>query len=81
MTPKKGISAEDIHRCFRSIGDLSCSGFGSVWQIAGVHGGGSPIMETIAILANYNLKEKAEIAKYLEGIERTGEDKSELFSG
>ena len=38
-------------------------------------------METIAILANYNLKEKAEIAKYLAGIERTGEDQSELFSG
>jgi 4-hydroxyphenylacetate 3-monooxygenase/4-hydroxybutyryl-CoA dehydratase/vinylacetyl-CoA-Delta-isomerase len=81
MARKKGVSAEDIHRCFRSIGDLSCSGFGSVWQIAGVHGGGSPIMETIAILSNYNLKEKAEIAKYLSGIERTGDDKTEVFPG
>lgn len=81
LARKKGVPPEDIHRCFRSIGDLSCSGFGSVWQIAGVHGGGSPIMETIAILGNYNLKEKAEIAKYLAGIPRNGEDPSELYPG
>ena len=81
MSRKKGFSAEDIHRCFRAIGDLSCSGFGSVWQFAGVHGGGSPIMETIAILANYNLNEKAEIARFLSGIERSGEDKEEIFTG
>jgi 4-hydroxyphenylacetate 3-monooxygenase/4-hydroxybutyryl-CoA dehydratase/vinylacetyl-CoA-Delta-isomerase len=81
MSRKKGVSAEDIHRCFRAIGDLSCSGFGSVWQFAGVHGGGSPIMETIAILANYNLNEKAEIARFLSGIERSVEDKEEIFTG
>jgi len=65
---KKGYSADEIHRCFRSISDLSCSSWGGVWQIAGVHGGGSPIMETIAILANYDLKQKVDIAKYLAGI-------------
>ncbi|MHC1724829.1 MAG: 4-hydroxyphenylacetate 3-hydroxylase C-terminal domain-containing protein [Syntrophobacteraceae bacterium] len=81
LARKKGVSSEDIQRCFRSISDLTCSGFGAVWQIAGVHGGGSPIMETIAILSNYNLKEKADIARYLAGIERPGEDGAEIFEG
>lgn len=81
LARKKGISSEDIHRCFRSISDLTCSGFGAVWQIGGVHGGGSPIMETIAILSNYNLEEKADIARYLAGIDRSGGDGSEIFDG
>ncbi len=62
------ISAENQHRCFRAIADLNCSAFGGVWQYAGVHGGGSPIMETIALLANYNLKERVDLAKELAGI-------------
>lgn len=81
MARKAGIPSENIHRCFRSISDLTCSGFGGVWQIAGVHGGGSPIMETIAIMSNYNLQEKAGIAKYLAGIEQPEKDKTEIFEG
>jgi len=37
-------------------------------QIAGLHGGGSPVMETIAILGTYDLKAKKDIAKQLAGI-------------
>ncbi len=81
LARKSGVPAADIHRCFRTISDLSGSGFGAVWQMAGVHGGGSPIMETISILANYDLQEKADIARYLAGIERHGEDGSEVFDG
>ena len=75
----KSVSSEDVHRCFRSISDLTCSAWGGVWQIAGVHGGGSPIMETIAILSNYNLKQKTDIAKFLSGIDRDIDDKAEVF--
>jgi len=81
MARKKGYSSEDIHRCFRSISDLTCSAWGGVWQIAGVHGGGSPIMETIAILSNYNLEQKADIAKFLAGIKNSKKDPSEVFAG
>jgi aromatic ring hydroxylase len=81
MARKKGVKSEDIHRCFRSIGDLCGSSFGTVWQMAGVHGGGSPIMETISILANYDLKQKAEIAKFLAGIDQERADPSEIFPG
>jgi len=38
-------------------------------QYAGVHGGGSPIMEDIAILGTYDIQEKKQIAKFLAGIE------------
>ncbi len=75
----KSVSSEDVHRCFRSISDLTCSAWGGVWQIAGVHGGGSPIMETIAILSNYNLKQKTDIAKFLSGIANDNKDKEEVF--
>ena len=81
LARKNGFSAEDIHRCFRSISDLSCSSWGGVWQIAGVHGGGSPIMETIGILSNYNLEQKVDIAKYLAGITNPGPGDSEIYQG
>lgn len=81
LARKKGVPTEDIHRCFRAISDLTCSGFGGVWQIAGVHGGGSPIMETIAILSNYNLAEKAQIAKFLAGIDVAEKGSDEVFAG
>jgi len=45
-------------RCFRMIHDLIGSSFGAHRQIAGLHGGGSPIMEVIAILGTYDLKKK-----------------------
>jgi hypothetical protein len=39
-----------------------------VWQIAGVHGGGSPIMESIALLGNYDLSKRKKLAKHIAGI-------------
>lgn len=62
------ISAENQHRCFRMISDLLCSSWGGVQQVAGLHGGGSPIMEKIAIIQQYDINSKKEIAKYLAGI-------------
>ncbi|MDP6100457.1 MAG: 4-hydroxyphenylacetate 3-hydroxylase N-terminal domain-containing protein [Dehalococcoidia bacterium] len=68
MMRNPNIPAEYQHRCFRFISDIICSSFGAVWQIAGIHGGGSPIMETIAILGNYDLEAKKDVARYLAGI-------------
>ncbi len=39
-----------------------------VLQYAGLHGGGSPVMEDIAILGTYDINSKKEIAKKLAGI-------------
>lgn len=42
----------------------------SWYQIAGVHGGGSPIMETITLNTEYDYESKKNIAKYLAGINK-----------
>ncbi len=64
-----GVSPEDVYKCFAWISDMSCSSMAGVMQYAGVHGGGSPIMEDIAILGTYDIQEKKKIAKNLAGIE------------
>ena len=64
-----GVSAENVFKCFSWISDCSCSGMAGVIQYAGVHGGGSPVMEEIAILGTYNLQEKKDLVKRLAGIE------------
>ena len=65
---KEGVSPEDIHRCYNIVREM-VEGYGGHRAVAGLHGGGSPIMEVIAILANYDLDSKKKIAKYLAGIE------------
>ncbi len=37
-------------------------------QYAGVHGGGSPVMEKIGIRSQYDLESKKDIVKHLAGI-------------
>lgn len=70
MTRRKGVSSEDCYRAFLLANDLLCGEYSSViFQVAGVHGGGSPIMEDIAILGAYDLNSKINIAKHLAGIE------------
>ena len=47
------ISSEDTHRCFRMVENQLCSHFAGATMIAGLHGGGSPQMETIAMMGAY----------------------------
>jgi 4-hydroxyphenylacetate 3-monooxygenase/4-hydroxybutyryl-CoA dehydratase/vinylacetyl-CoA-Delta-isomerase len=63
------ISSENIHRLQRTLADYLASSWAGVWQVADVHGGGSPAMETIAILNNYDFSERKKIVKRLAGIE------------
>jgi aromatic ring hydroxylase len=63
------VSAENIHRLQRTISDYLASAWAGVWQVGAVHGGGSPAMETIAILSNYDFEERKKIVKRLAGIE------------
>lgn len=64
-----GVSADDIYRLYSWVSDYTCSAIAGVYQYAGVHGGGSPIMEDIAILRTYDMEEKKQLAKLLAGIE------------
>jgi 4-hydroxyphenylacetate 3-monooxygenase/4-hydroxybutyryl-CoA dehydratase/vinylacetyl-CoA-Delta-isomerase len=63
------VSAENMHRLQRTISDYLASSWAGVWQVAAVHGGGSPAMETIAILSNYDFEERKKLVKRLAGIE------------
>jgi 4-hydroxybutyryl-CoA dehydratase / vinylacetyl-CoA-Delta-isomerase len=69
-----GKSAEDIFKLFSWVADISCSSMAGVMQYAGVHGGGSPVMEEIAIMGTYNLQEKKDIVKWLAGLEEFSTD-------
>ena len=62
------VSIEDQHRAFRWVQDQTCSEYAGVRQYAGVHGGGSPRMEQIAILGSYDIEKVKNIAKRLAGI-------------
>jgi 4-hydroxyphenylacetate 3-monooxygenase/4-hydroxybutyryl-CoA dehydratase/vinylacetyl-CoA-Delta-isomerase len=66
---KEDVSPDNVQLCFRLLSDMLCSSLGGASAVAGVHGGGSPIMEDIAIAATYDFDEKKRIAKYLAGIE------------
>ncbi|MFX0061066.1 MAG: 4-hydroxyphenylacetate 3-hydroxylase family protein [Candidatus Hermodarchaeota archaeon] len=66
---KEDIPAEDVYKLFRTLSDVLCSSIGGVIAVAGVHGGGSPVMEDIAILKQYDIDQRKKIAKYLAGIE------------
>jgi len=57
-----------VYKLFRTLSDTLCSGIGGVVAVAGIHGGGSPVMEDIAILKQYDIDERKKIAKYLSGI-------------
>jgi aromatic ring hydroxylase len=62
------VDPETVHRAFRLAQDLIAGPIASNMQIAGVHGGGSPIMEDIAVWGQYDMEARKNIAKNLAGI-------------
>jgi 4-hydroxyphenylacetate 3-monooxygenase/4-hydroxybutyryl-CoA dehydratase/vinylacetyl-CoA-Delta-isomerase len=63
-----GVAVDDRLRCFRLIEDLSASRFAGLLMVAGVHGGGSPEAERMAIVRSYDLETRKAIAKRAAGI-------------
>jgi 4-hydroxyphenylacetate 3-monooxygenase/4-hydroxybutyryl-CoA dehydratase/vinylacetyl-CoA-Delta-isomerase len=68
ISRKPGVPPEKLHRLFRFISDFSCSAMGGWTQYAGIHGGGSPVMEKIGVRSEVDLESKKKIAKFLAGI-------------
>ena len=62
-------TAEETHRVMRMMEDKLCDAFEGAQCVAGVHGGGSPLMETITLMSRYALEELKKIAKYLAGFD------------
>ena len=63
------IAAEDMHRCFRGLENLIASELACVMQVAGIHGGGSPQMETITMMSRYDINALKGVSRYLFGID------------
>ena len=72
------FSPEVSHRIWRLVENLVASPMTLWYQIAGVHGGGSPIMETITLNSEYDYESKKNIAKYLAGINEGLDQSKEL---
>jgi 4-hydroxybutyryl-CoA dehydratase / vinylacetyl-CoA-Delta-isomerase len=62
------ISIEDQIKFWLFFTDFACSAAGSAFNYAGVHGGGSPIMEQIAITSQFDMKLRKAIVKRLAGM-------------
>ena len=67
---------EDQAQFWRYLGDVLCSATGGIHAVGSYHGGGSPVMEQIAITTQYNIEEKKDIVKRIAGIEIKDEKES-----
>ncbi len=62
------LSVDDRVRCFRLIEDMSAGKFAGLLMVAGVHGGGSPEAERLAVFRSYDLDSRKQLAKRAAGI-------------
>ncbi|MCP4755635.1 MAG: aromatic ring hydroxylase [Proteobacteria bacterium] len=62
------LSAEISLKIWKLVENIGESSMSSWYRVAGVHGGGSPIMEAIALGIEYDYEDKKELARYLGGI-------------
>ena len=62
------ISPENAAQFWRYIGDVSVSATSGVSLFGNYHGGGSPVMESIAITSQYDIESRKEIVKRIAGI-------------
>jgi len=72
------LSPEDSLKIWKFVENVGASPMASWYEIAGVHGGGSPIMETIALNMEYDFESKKDLARYLAGIEPEFNDSKDL---
>jgi len=62
------IPIEDQIKFWMFFSDMTISGLGGLLNYAGFHGGGSPIMEQIAITSQYDINLRKKVVKNLAGI-------------
>ena len=70
------MSAEDQAQFWRYMGDVLCSATGGITNVGNYHGGGSPIMEQIAITTQYDIESRKKLVKYIAGM--SGGDRDAL---
>ena len=62
------VSAEDQAQFWRYLGDMLCSATGGICNVGNYHGGGSPIMEQIAITTQYDIESRKKLVRYIAGM-------------
>lgn len=63
------IPAEKAAQLWRYVGDWLCSASGGIRTFGAYHGGGSPVMEQIAVTSQYDIETRKDMVKRLAGIE------------
>ncbi|MBN1380884.1 MAG: aromatic ring hydroxylase [Deltaproteobacteria bacterium] len=64
----ENVPAEDQAQFWRFLGDTLCSATGGIHNIGSYHGGGSPIMEQIAITTQYDIEARKKLVRYISGM-------------
>jgi aromatic ring hydroxylase len=62
------MPVEDQAQFWRYLGDVLCSATGGIHNVGGYHGGGSPVMEQIAITTQYDIESRKKLVKYIAGM-------------
>jgi aromatic ring hydroxylase len=75
-TRSPNMTAEDQAQLWRYMGDVLCSASGGIHNMGGYHGGGSPVMEQIAITTQYDIEARKKLIKYIAGM--SGGDREAL---
>jgi aromatic ring hydroxylase len=70
------MPVEDQAQLWRYLGDVLCSATGGIHNIGSYHGGGSPIMEQIAITTQYDVESRKKLVRHIAGM--SGGDRDAL---
>ena len=70
------MPVEDQAQFWRYLGDVLCSASGGIINVGNYHGGGSPVMEQIAITSQYDIEARKRLVKYIAGM--SGGDREAL---
>jgi aromatic ring hydroxylase len=62
------MSVEDQAQFWRYLGDWLCSASGGINNVGNYHGGGSPVMEQIAITTQYDIEARKKVVRYIAGM-------------
>jgi len=68
ITRNPKIAPENAAQFWRYVGDGLCSATGGIGKVGGYHGGGSPVMEQIAITSQYDIEFRKQLVKNIAGI-------------
>jgi len=72
----RDMPVEDQAQLWRYLGDMLCSATGGINSVGNYHGGGSPVMEQIAITTQYDIESRKKLVKYIAGM--SGGDRDAL---